>query len=199
MEEEIWKDYPKFPGEIQVSSSGRIASVRSGNRIVLRQRKSKPKNKYWIVSITANRSVRPYYVSRMVAETFLENPDKKPCVDHIDGNPDNNCVNNLRWCTYLENNRNPITRRRMSASGRKKVLTEKHKERVSAALKGKYLGRDNWNSKAVMQFTIGGELVREWYGVAAICRETGYSLSSIYACLEGRSKYSHGYLWKYKK
>ena len=46
---------------------------------------------------------RTYSVHRLVAETFIPNPDNKPVVDHIDKNMKNNCVSNLRWATPQEN------------------------------------------------------------------------------------------------
>jgi hypothetical protein len=38
----------------------------------------------------------------LIAQVFIENPEKKPTVDHIDGDKKNNCVENLRWATHKE-------------------------------------------------------------------------------------------------
>ena len=44
-----------------------------------------------------------YYVHRLVAMTFIPNPEDKPYIDHIDGNKSNNSIDNLRWVTASEN------------------------------------------------------------------------------------------------
>lgn len=47
-----------------------------------------------------------YLVHRLIAETFIPNPENKPCIDHIDRDRLNNNVSNLRWSTIKENNLN---------------------------------------------------------------------------------------------
>lgn len=47
-------------------------------------------------------------VHRLVAETFLENPNNYPCINHIDGNKQNNNISNLEWCTYAYNNAHAV-------------------------------------------------------------------------------------------
>lgn len=48
---------------------------------------------------------KPRLVHRLVAQTFILNPNNLPEVDHIDGNKTNNAAENLRWCTHVENMR----------------------------------------------------------------------------------------------
>lgn len=43
-----------------------------------------------------------YRVHRLIAETFIDNPDDLPQVNHKDFNRSNNCLDNLEWCTNYE-------------------------------------------------------------------------------------------------
>jgi hypothetical protein len=65
-----------------------------------------------------------YKVHRLVAETFIENADNKPQVDHIDRNKSNNNISNLRWVTNRENSVNrhnnlPIGKRTVDYDNKK--------------------------------------------------------------------------------
>jgi len=54
-----------------------------------------------------------YYIHRLVAETFISNPENKPCVNHIDFNINNPHVSNLEWVTHSENNKHSVIHGRM--------------------------------------------------------------------------------------
>ena len=64
------------------------------------------KKGYKIVDLSKNGIRKTFKVHRLVGMAFLENVDEKPLIDHIDNNPANNNVKNLRWATYKDNGRN---------------------------------------------------------------------------------------------
>lgn len=51
---------------------------------------------------------KQHLIHRLIANTFLPNPDKKPIVNHIDGNRTNNHIKNLEWATHKENSNKTI-------------------------------------------------------------------------------------------
>ena len=120
-------------------------------------------------------------VHRIVAEVFLPNPEGKPEVDHIDTNPNNNCVWNLRWVTRSENNNNSLTRKHMSEN---------------APWLGK-LGTDNPFSIAIVQLSKDGKFIRKWGSGGEAERELGILHTSICNCLKGWSKSAGGFKWVY--
>ena len=91
------------------------------------------KNGYYMVHLDG----KTYYVHRLLADAFLENPENKKEVDHIDGNPKNNSLDNLRWATHKENLNNSVSVQReinshlglpSNIEGRKKVWIDKEKK-----------------------------------------------------------------------
>ena len=62
------------------------------------------KNNYLTVDLYKNNKSEKVPIHRLIAEAFIPNPENKPTVDHIDGNRQNNAIDNLRWATYSEQN-----------------------------------------------------------------------------------------------
>lgn len=65
---------------------------------------------------------KKHSVHRLVAMAFLDNPENKPCVNHIDNCPSNNFYDNLEWCTHKENSQHSVKQGRLNPD--KKKLTD---------------------------------------------------------------------------
>jgi len=83
----------------ECSENGRVVNANTG-----RELKQKTKSLgYKEVCLYIKGEKKSFYVHRIVAECFVENKDKKPEVNHIDGDKSNNKSSNLEWCTSSEN------------------------------------------------------------------------------------------------
>lgn len=115
--EEVWKDIKGYEGIYQVSNIGRIRSLDRINiykngtkRFEKGKVKALVKNKLGYVQIILNKENKKSSrrVHRLVAQAFIENPNKYEEINHIDGNKLNNNVTNLEWCNRKQNVRHAI-------------------------------------------------------------------------------------------
>lgn len=182
MKNEEWRDVKGYKGRYQVSSMGRVKRLartyigKGGGEYPIKERVLKPCDDgrgYLFVGLRNGGKRKKHKVHRLVCQAFHENPENKPCVNHIDENTTNNQASNLEWCTVKENN-NYGTRNKRAGEGVAKAL-----------------------SKPIGQYTLDGELIKIWSSTMEAQRQTGFSSASISQAANGKSKQAHGYRWKY--
>lgn len=101
---EIWKDIKDYEGLYQASNLGKIKRITT-NRLL--KCSSTPRG-YLYLSLSKNGVWKNYRVNRLIAQTFIPNPENKPTVNHINGIKTDNMVENLEWNTIGENVRHAI-------------------------------------------------------------------------------------------
>lgn len=188
--EEVWKDIPGYNGRYQASTFGRIRSV---DRIV---QKSNGVSGYYQGKVLATSSVRGYLyvniakaindfhpkrVHRLIAETFIPNPDNLPQINHINENKADNRVANLEWCTgkYNSNYGHRI-------------------EKFSASMQNNLS-----HSKEVNQYDLEGNYLNSFPSASEAARILGLSSTAatrIGQCcrhLYSKGNSAYGFLWKF--
>ena len=155
---EVWKKIEGFEN-YEVSTFGNVKNITT-NKIL----KPDLLRGYKRVLLYNNGTKKRFQIHRLVSICFLENKEKKPCVNHLDGNPSNNKLTNLEWCTYSENEKhshsvlgkvsNGILRRKINLKDIKKI-----KDLSSKGLSHRNIGK-LYN---VSHQTIGGILRCQTY------------------------------------
>ena len=116
-----------------------------------------------------------YFVHRLVAIQFIPNLENKPQINHIDGNPLNNKVENLEWCTAKENCQHAV------------------RTGLTKGVKGK----DRWQSKPILKINLQGKLVKKYESISLACLEGGYSKGNVIKCCKGVAETAYGFKWEY--
>lgn len=183
--DEVWKDIPGYEGYYAASNKGRIKSlsrdVYTNNKIIHTQDRIMNQTTnvggYFYVTLSKNGSYKKCLVHRLVALTFIENPNNYPHIDHIDTNIKNNCSNNLRWVTPSLNMQNQLT-----------------KQHISEGLKGKK--NKSWNCTPIVQLK-DNKLINIYPSIAEAARNN-FGYTGIQKCLAGRQRTHKGFKWMYK-
>lgn len=185
MEQEIWKDIPGFEEKYQASTEGNIRSIdrwidSAGRKIFIKGRvlhKNIDKCGYSkvMLSMGTRGKRKNCKVSILVAKTFIPNPEKKPCVDHINTIRTDDRISNLRWVTYKENMNNPIT-----------------KQTLKKTCKGA-------PSKKVRQLSLEGKEIKVWGSINLAAQKLNLCKGNIIKVCKGHygCKTTGGFKWEY--
>jgi hypothetical protein len=131
LEGEVWRTIESSQGMYNISNLGRVKSTEHGRmHKILKYQYNDYGYPYVFIWCNGERKART--VHRLVAETFIPNPNNFPVVNHLDSNPGNPKVDNLEWCTTKQNVRHSIIFGRGDKRGEKcstaKLTEEKVKE-----------------------------------------------------------------------
>lgn len=162
---EIWKDINGYEGKYQISNFGRVKTLKR-NRI-LRPNKS---GEYDYVILYMNGKGKIKKIHRLVAESYIDNPNKLECVNHKDENKRNNVVSNLEWCTKQYNCNYGKRNEKMSKSNSKYKIVQK-------------------DSK--------GKIIKIWQNIWELEHNSIYKKQNVRLCCQNKYKYAYGYKWEY--
>lgn len=170
-----WFDIPTYEGRYQINGCGIIKTLSykgTGKEKFLKLRKNRG---YLRVCLYRNKNVKEYYsVHRLVYEAIYgEIPDGMQ-IDHINGNKNDNRIENLRCVTGKENQNNPVTRPKHIEANRKRL------------------------NKPVVQINKEtGDIIRVWACAKDASREIGIDFSHISKCCRGKRKSAGGFIWRF--
>jgi len=162
LENEIWKQVPNTIKTYFVSTLGRFKNA-SGT--ILKQ--MKPCNNGYLRVTIDNKT---YKLHRIVAITFLSNPEKKDQVNHIDGNKLNNTLDNLEWATNEEN--------------------QIHKFKC---------GLGNSFTRKIIQYDLERNEIKQFDSIIKASIELGIGKSNIRGVLTNYRKTAGGFIFKYNE
>ena len=191
---EIWKtavyDGEIYEGLYKVSNLGRILSLnyRNTGKAELMNPSDNGKG-YSVVHLSKNRESKLCLVHRLVAQTFLPNPEGKPCINHKIEGEEGKKINmvifkkdgtidkeksTIEWATYEENNDYGTRTERV----------------IKAMTNGK-------QSKKVRQLSLDGDLIKEWESIQE-CGRNGFNIGHVCLCCQGKQKTHKGFRFQYK-
>jgi len=187
-----WKPIKNYEGIYEISSKGEIRSlerkvrIKGGSYRIVKSKNIKLINNglYYVVGLSKNGTTKQHFLHRLLAQTFIPNPNNLKCINHINGNKLDNRLKNLEWCTYTHNNREAF-----------RLGLNKAPKGKDSKMFGKR-GKEVNSSKIIYQYDINGNFIKKWFCQRDIQRELGFNEKCISNCAVGRQKTDYGYIWK---
>ena len=173
-----------FNGRYGVSSEGVVYSLwnnRGTQRLTPKPLKTRIcPGGYLAVSLWDGNEYHYPRIHRLVATQYVDNPEDKPQINHINGQKHDNRAINLEWCTRSENSIHAYaTGLRIPSKAMQGRFNEKHP-----------------NSKPIRQLQRDGTLVKVFPSINEAGRQ-GFHMSNLVQVLKGKKHSSGGYIWEY--
>lgn len=181
MKNEIWKPVKYYEGSYLISNYGRVKSIsrtlyKSDGVTICGYVKEHyitqhdNGNGYLFVNLWKNNKPKREYVHRLVALSFIPNPDKLPQVNHKDEDKQNNFVDNLEWCTCSYNNSYGTKIQRTIETSKQNGVYSRQSEKMKRnnPNKGQYISGSNGYARKVMCDGIVFDCIKdcaEHYGI----------------------------------
>ena len=175
---ELWKDVMGFDGLYKISRGGNVISFwRKKSRYIKAETCSTKNGGYLLSYNLTDKDGKRYrkMAHIFVAEHFIPNPLGYESVMHIDGDPQNNNVDNLRWTERS-------VKHRVKKSESYKKLERKH---------------NLMTTQEVEQYYTDGTYINTFKSISEAAEKTKCSYTSIKEVLDGKKSSIGGYVWKY--
>lgn len=160
---ETWKSIKGYDN-YEISTLGR---VRNKEKVL---KAYKTDNGYFHIFLSKNGKQKQFLIHRLVADTFLKNPNNLKEVNHIDGNKGNNKIDNLEWCTRKQNVHHFFNSNQRNCT----------------------------KPKSVVQYDLQGNKINVFKSIREASKKVNIDAHYIIYCCKGIKKTALNYIWKYE-
>jgi hypothetical protein len=183
---EVWKDVNGYEGKYQISSFGRVKSLKCKTKKREKILKSSPDSKgYRILVFIKNKKRKMFSVHRLVGLAFIPNLENKPTIQHKYYDVADNRFHQLEWFTYSEQHLDAFKK------GKRDHVREISRRNIPLAYRKQM--------KPVYQYDLENNFIKSFPCLLEAAQSIGLTKMAIYNCIIGTNKTAGGYIWKKSK